>query len=313
MSVNLERPIVVGIDGSDQSMQAVRYAVQEAQRMHCGLRLVHATPETVPMAPMLPLVSVETLDQVSHRLVNQAKILAYDLTEGQVKVEKRIRSGSRVKILADAGEDARMIVLGHRDRSILGRVFTSSTCTGVAARAHCPVVCVPSTWMPRDRKDRVVVGIEGPAHPAPETLAIAFATALEWGAKLSVLHAWKLQSPYDDIIASRVAVDEWVRTTTAMLEEMLCDWRRAYPQVEVEIDVRHQYTAAALVGASEGADLLVLGRHGHGAPIGIHLGSIARTLIREARCPIEIAPARRHTEPIPEEPPLMQEEVSPQA
>ena len=311
MSTKLQRPIVVGVDGTDQSRLAVRYAVLEAQRRDCGLRLVHAAPETVPMAPMLPLISVESLDQVSQRIVNEAKQLAYDMTDGEIQVEKLVRSGSRVHILDEAGEDARLIVLGHRDRSILGRVFTSSTCTGVASRAHCPVVCVPTTWTPGNRHGRVVVGVEGPEH-SQDALGVAFAAAAERKVKLTVLHAWKLQSPYDDIIVSRVALEEWKESATAMLEKVLRDWREAYPEVDVEIDVRHQYTAPALVGATEGADLLVLGRRGRGAPLGIHLGSTARTLIRESRCPVEIAPPRRSQEVLPSDRLMTADQVSPQ-
>jgi nucleotide-binding universal stress UspA family protein len=311
MTATPERPIVVGVDGSDQSMQAVRYAVQEAQRQSCGLTLVHALPENVPVAPMLPLVSVETLDQVGHRLVTQAEIVVHDLTDGQIAVEKVVRPGSRARVLADAGQNARMIVLGHRDRSVLGRVFTSSTCTGVSARAHCPVVSVPSAWEQGSSRGRVVVGIDGPAHSS-EPLAVAFAEAAERGSVLTVLHAWKLQSPYDDIIASRVSLDAWRRSTTSMLEELLREWREAYPEVVVELDVRHEFTATALVEASEGADLLVLGRRGHGAPLGLFLGSIARTLIREARCPVEVAPARRDLEAAPADRFVTADEVAPQ-
>ena len=51
-------------------------------------------------------------------------------------------------------------------------------------------------------------GVEGPAH-SQESLGVAFAAAAERKAKLTVLHASKLQSPYDDIIVSRVALEEW--------------------------------------------------------------------------------------------------------
>ena len=311
MNVAMQKPVVVGVDGSEQSLNAVRYAVQEAQRHGSPLRLVHVAPETVPMAPMLPLVSVETLDQVSHRVINEAKALADDLTDRRTRVEKVISPGSRVRTLVDAAEGARMIVLGHRNRSVLGRVFGSSTTTGVAARAHCPVVCVPDTWTPGDENSQVVVGIEGPVH-AQEALAVAFAAASERSATLTVLHAWKLESAYDDIVSTRVAVEEWRRTATGMLETILHEWREVYPEVKVEIDVVHQATAAALVDVTRAADLLVLGRRGHRAPLGLHLGSVARTLIRESHCPVVIAPARTDLELVSSERWAPDAEVAPE-
>ncbi|HET9859959.1 MAG TPA: universal stress protein [Nocardioidaceae bacterium] len=311
MNVAMQNPVVVGVDGSEQSLNAVRYAVQEAQRHGSPLRLVHVAPETVPMAPMLPLVSVETLDQVSHRIINEAKVLADDITDLRTQVEKVISSGSRVRALVESAEGARMIVLGHRDRSVLGRVFTSSTSTGVAARAHCPVISVPERWTPGDENGRVVVGIEGPVH-AQEALAVAFAAASERNAALRILHAWKLESPYDDIVSSRVAVEQWRRTATAMLEEILHEWRELYPEVKVEIDVVHRATGPALVDATRAADLLVLGRRGHRAPLGLHLGSVARTLIREAHCPVVIAPARTDLELVSSERWASEAEVTPE-
>lgn len=311
MSTQLLGPIVVGVDGTDQSLLAVRYAVLEAQRQGCGLRLVHAAPEIVPMAPSYPLLSVENVDRVSHRIVNEAKQLVHDLTDAQVEVDTVIRSAARVRVLTEAAEDARMIVLGHRDRSILGRVFTSSTCTGVASRAHCPVVCVPTAWTPGSPRSGVVVGVEGPEH-SQDALAVAFAAAAGRQCRLTVLHAWKLPSQYDEMVASRVGVEQWMAAAGAMLETLLVDWREAYPEVEVEIDVRHQCTAPALVGATEGADLLVLGRRGRGAPLGFHLGSTARTLIRESRCPVEIAPHRSSVDPLPSQRQITADQVSPQ-
>jgi len=222
-----------------------------------------------------------------------------------------VLSGSRARRLVQSANDARLIVLGHRDRSVLGRVFTSSTCTAVASRANCPVVCVPTTWMPGNPRGGVVVGVEGPTH-AQDALAVAFASAAARKSTLTVLHAWKLQSPYDDIVSSRVALDEWRKQATDMLEQVLREWREAYPEVEVELDLRHQYTAPALVGATEGADLIVLGRRGHGAPLGLHLGSTARPLIRESRCPVEIAPPHPAQDALPSQRTMTAEQVSPQ-
>lgn len=293
MGTNTRIPIVVGVDGTDQSGRAVRYAVTEAQRQGCGLRLVHAIHETAPMAPMLPLVAVETFEEVGRRMVAEAKQLVYDLTDGEMQVETLVQPGSRTHVLCEAGEDARMIVLGHRDRSVLGRVFTSSTTTGVAARAHSPVVCVPATWIDGHENGRVVVGLDG-SPASRDALALAFAAAAERKAHLTVLHAWKLSGVYDDIISSRVSMEEWKVSALEQMEQILAEWRSHYPEVDVEVDLRHQYPAPALVGATEGADLIVLGRRGHGAPLGVYLGSIARTLIREARCPVEIAPHQPH-------------------
>jgi nucleotide-binding universal stress UspA family protein len=131
--------------------------------------------------------------------------------------------------------------------------------------------------------------VEDPEH-AHEVLSHAFLAASTRRARLRVLHTWKLQRPYDDVVVSAREADAWTAELTGRLRVVTRDLRAAHPEVDVDLDVRHQDPAAALLGATEGADLLVLGRRGHGAPVGLPLGSTARALIRESRCPVEITP-----------------------
>jgi nucleotide-binding universal stress UspA family protein len=304
-------PVVVGVDGSEQGDRAVRYAVAEARRRECGIVLVHAVHETAPMAAMLPLYSVEAFAEVGRRLVDDATSLVRGLDPG-IEVTSSVKGGSRVGVLVDAAEHASVVVLGHRSRSVAGRVLTHSTTTGVAARAHCPVVSVPESYVPGEEKGRVVVGIDQ-SEASHDALAVAFAEAGRRKAKLVAMHAWRLPTAYDDIDFSRVAVDEWMTSAGEEMEQTLAPFREVYPDVQVETDLRHEYAGPALTGAAEDADLVVVGRRGHGAPLGIYLGSLARTLIREARCPVEVTPQHARHAPAAEERLLAEEEVSPQA
>ncbi|HEX6248866.1 MAG TPA: universal stress protein [Nocardioidaceae bacterium] len=304
-------PVVVGVDGSDQSDRAVRYAVAEARRRGVGITLVHAVHETAPMAAMLPLYSVEAFAEVGRRLVHDAERMAKDLDPG-VEIATSVKGGSRVGVLVEAGEHASAIVLGHRSRSLAGRVLTSSTTTGVAARAHCPVVCVPDTWAAGGERGRVVVGIDE-SDASHDALHLAFHEARRRGARLVVLHAWKLPTAYDDISYSQVAVEDWLATATEEMEKTLAPFREVYPDVDVEVDLRHEFAGPALLSATEEADLIVVGRRGHGAPLGIYLGSLARMLIREGKCPVVVAPQHpRHTPKVEERLIAAEDEVSPE-
>jgi nucleotide-binding universal stress UspA family protein len=76
------------------------------------------------------------------------------------------------------------------------------------------------------------------------------------------------------------------------LSELVQALGAEYPGVDAEVDVRHEPPAAALVDCSRDADLLLLGRHGHGAPLGFYLGPVARAMIWEAQCPVQITPTQ---------------------
>ncbi len=287
MDVQLTAPVVVGVDGTQQGVGAVQFGVAEARRAGCGVRLVHVLPELAETSPIVPLAGFEVFDEVARKIMREAEQVAR--AAGPVPLEKIVRTGPRVHVLVQESEGARLVVLGHRDRSLLGRVFTASTSTGVAARAHCPVVCIPMVWSPSVDRRQVVVGVEDPDH-AYEVLSHAFVAASARRAPLRVLHTWKLQRPYDDLVVGAREAERWTTLLAERLRVSLRDLRAAYPEVEVDVDVRHQDPAAALLGATEGAELLVLGRRGHGAPLGLPMGSLARALIREARCPVEITP-----------------------
>jgi len=287
-------PVVVGIDGSEHSDRAVRYAVLEARRRGTSITLVNAVHETAPMAAMLPLYSVEAFIEVGQRLVDDAEKLVKDL-DPEADVATDVRGGSRVGVIIDAGEHASLIVLGHRSRHGTGRVLASSTTSGVAARAHCPVVSVPDSWTGEDTYHRVVVGVDesGASHDA---LAVGFEEARRRSATLVALHGWRLPSAYDDIAWSRGEVEDWMQSAGEEMDKTLAPFRDAFRDVAVEVDLRHEYPGPALLSATDGADLIVVGRRGHGAPWGIYLGSLSRMLIREGRCPVEVTPQHaRHT------------------
>jgi nucleotide-binding universal stress UspA family protein len=303
-------PIVVGVDGSEQSDRAVRYAVVEARRRGCGITLVHAIHETAPMAAMLPLYSVEAFTEVGRRLVEDAEKLARELDPG-IDVAVSVKAGSRVGVLVDAGDNASLIVLGHRSRTFTGRILTSSTTTGTAARAHCPVISVPDTWRQGDERGRIVVGVDE-SDASHDALDLGFREARLRDARLVVLHAWRLPTAYDDISFSQVTVEDWMASAQDQMEKTIAPFREVYPDVEVEIDLRHEFVGPALVAATETADLIVVGRRGHGAPLGVYLGSLARMLIREGKCAVEVAPQHGRHVPKVEERLLSEEEVLPQ-
>ena len=101
----LVRPVVVGLDGTEEALHAVRYGVHEAQWRGCGLRLVHAAPVYAPTAPMLPLISVDSVEEVGNRIVSSAAGLVNELTEDQLPVEKIVGIGRPSHILARESEE----------------------------------------------------------------------------------------------------------------------------------------------------------------------------------------------------------------
>ena len=140
-----------------------------------------------------------------------------------------------------------------------------------------------------------MAGFKSPAHAA-ELFDVSFPLADELDAELVVLHAWRLEGVYDDIIVDRVEEEQWCREQTELIERELVDYRAAFPDVPVRIFVRHEDPAHALVRATRGADRVLIVRPAHGGLVH-HLGRTARAVLREAHCPVEVlAPRRSHPE-----------------
>lgn len=280
-------PVVVGVDGSPGSDRAVRFATLEAQRLHAEVRLLHVSPDYVAVSPMLPLVP-EEMEPTAREILAAAALVA----EGAVRppgpvVTQVLASGGVVQGLVSSAQDASLVVLGTDDRAPMHRLFTGAVTAGFAARSPCPVVAVPKGWEPVEPRRRVVAGLKGPAHAA-ELLARAFELAASSEARLVLVHAWEMVSGYDDIIEQRVDGETLRRQGESTMEALLTEWRRAYPGVPVELRVVHGQPARALVDAGADADRLLLVRKGHGFPS--HLGGVARAVLREATCPVEVVP-----------------------
>jgi nucleotide-binding universal stress UspA family protein len=286
------KPIVVAV-GNDPFDAALAFAAGEAVRARCGLHLVHVVHHLLAQGPPNVLVTESDVERVGRQVLNVALERAGDVVEG-VPVTAELVIGGVVPTLVDVAGDARMIVLQRRDLSSMMRVVTRSVSSGVAARARVPVVSVPTSWSPgRIHGDfpTVTVGVDVPERAGP-VLRAAAAEARSRGAVLRVLHTWSFPSAYDDIILTRNESEDWAGRATAEIQteiDMLGDEVAGVP---AQVEARHAYAADALIEASRETAMLVIGRHDPPVPIGSHLGSIARAVLREAACPVLLVDPR---------------------
>lgn len=279
-------PILVGVDSSPASSNAIRFAAQEARRQGCGIRLVHVVPNYVPITPMLPLAPAD-LEETGREVLRAAAAEAHEFVASK-ELTTCLLDGPRVPSLLEAAEHAGMLVLGSAQRPAIERLLTGSTLFGVAARATCPVVAVPRLWDPNVQRRTVVAGVKSLEH-SPELVRRTLEIAADRKAGVVLVHAWELPNEYDDLITSRVDQSEWADRARRAIERSLAGLRDAYAEVPVELRVIHGQPARVLHRASSDADLLVVARRHRAFPVG-HLGGTGRALLRESQCPVEVVP-----------------------
>ena len=283
--------IVVGV-GPEEVESALALAAEEAIRAHCGLHLVHAV-HVSPPGPENALLTAVDVEKWGREVLDLAVKRAEDLVDGAVPVTHELHRGAPVHVLVEAGRSARMVVLEHRHLSRLSRIVNRTVAGGVAARLPVPVVAVPSGWTPTDGPKVVVAGVDVPER-SDEVLRTAVAEAHARGASLKVVHAWSWPAYDPDATSYDDEHRRWADRSRAEVHAALDRLGDESVAMEADVEVHPGRVIEAILGASEGADLLVIGRHDPLVPVGSHIGPVARAVLREAACPVLLANPRPH-------------------
>jgi nucleotide-binding universal stress UspA family protein len=131
---------------------------------------------------------------------------------------------------------------------------------------------------------RVVVGIDG---SPPSLAALWWATRFASLASYSVdaLVAWERPTVYGTALILPEGYDP-LADAHAVADRALEAVRSTYPLVSIHPLVVEGRPAQALVDASAGAELLVVGSRGHGEFTGMLLGSVGQHCVVQAHCPV---------------------------
>lgn len=292
MDRSAQGAIVVGVTGPGREEAALRYAAECARREGAEVVLVHAFRVTTPAPPPSVLITYADAADVAERIVKDVGEEFGQLTGGSVEYRTVAVGGHPGRVLVDLSHGARMVVVQHRSVHGLGRFFVGSTATVTAAHAACPVISVAHDWQSADAPGEVVAGVHEGGEPR-EVLDSAFSWAATTGVPLRIVHAWRLDAAYDDLISAADAA-QWREEQTEALASAVAGLRERHPDVPVTLEVRHQWPVDVLVDDSRGASLVVVGRHGSRSWAPERLGSLARTVIRESKSPVMVVPVHPH-------------------
>ena len=292
------QPVVAGVDGSESSLQAVRWAAREADQRRAPLRLVAAVgwvdvPHQYGDPRTGPDLRKVLLSQARTHLADAARA-AVDAVPGQ-EPEQEVLDGFPIPQLVAESRRAQLVVIGDRGLGGVAGLLIGSVAFALAAEGSCPVVVV------RGQADTtsgpVVVGVDG--SPISEAaLAYAFEAAALRGAPLLAVHAWRdvpllavhaeRDVPLDPMTWASLDWDAVERQAQADLAERLAGWREKYPDVDVQRLVAQDRPAKVLVEQSAGAQLVVVGSRGRGGLAGLLLGSVSHAVLHRAECPVAI-------------------------
>ncbi|MGI5452090.1 universal stress protein [Streptomyces sp. CA-249302] len=261
-------PVVVGVDGSAVGLAAVEAAAREAERRGVTLRLAHALTwptEQVPpgVAPWDP-DGAGLRDRVNEALADaewRARRVSPDLA-----ITREVLVGEPVTVLESESRAACLAVVGsHRTDGMRGRLH-GSVAGHLTAHVGCPVLVVRGRAV---RTGPVVLADD--ASPAARVAAeFAFAEAADRGADLVVLHLARDRHHASDD---------------------LTDLREKYPDVRVTARFVRGRRHRALLEASFGAQLVVVGVRRRGGTSAALSTPDGRLIVRSAHCPVALVPS----------------------
>lgn len=287
--------IIVGIDGSSNSDDALEWAVAEASARRAPLHIVCAGvhhgegPKAIyDDAVVDALIAREQRAAADERLATaRSRILAAH-PGLVVSVESSLDSAADT--LVTLSKRAHLVVVGRSGHgAVVGAVLGSVT-SRLVTHAQCPVVVVHASPVVVAGGGRrgVVVGVDGSVL-SELALAHAFEQASLRGVGLHVVHAWWTRATAGQ--APDTQRDQIARERVTLSETMV-GWAEHYPDVEVTLSMPVGPVVLALTEASHDAELLVVGSRGLDGIRRLVLGSVSRGVLRHADCTVVVVHER---------------------
>ncbi|WP_319461287.1 universal stress protein [Micromonospora sp. RTP1Z1] len=280
--------VVVGVDGSEPAMRAVRLAAAEAARRHRPLRVVHGFIWPLLRVPVSPLTEGPPGGGLRHQaqeLVAAAVAEAEGAAPG-LRVSGEIIDGEASAVLLGESPTATMIVLGDRGLGGFAALVVGSVAVQVASYADCPVLVARGE---DHAAGPVVVGVDGSAL-SRAAVEFAVAEAAVRGARLHAVHAYThpTSSGPGDMQPLVYEENQLRGEEDRVLAESLTGLTERYPEVPVTRAAVHGRPVATLTEATRDAQLLVVGGQGRSELGGLLLGSVSHGVLHHAACPVAV-------------------------
>jgi nucleotide-binding universal stress UspA family protein len=275
---------VVGIDGSENSIRALKCAASLAPDRASTLHIVRAwtyaalggLDVTAPVAleDMRPSVAFETVDEFT----GEMKLLG-------VRVESDVVYGSSAAVLLDASAKADLLVVGSRGHGGFARLLLGSTSHQCATHAKVPVLVVPKDAAVGEPLTEITVGMDASAG-AKSALAWAFEFAGD-DVSIRALGAWHPGWLSADLYAWEVEEKRARKEFDQAIDEVE---QTANRQGAVLREFVTGHPGQILLDESPSTGLLVVGERGQRGLKAALLGSVTTEVLHRATCPVVVVP-----------------------
>ncbi|HEY2557787.1 MAG TPA: universal stress protein [Diaminobutyricibacter sp.] len=276
--------IIVAIDGDASHRAPIRWATDRAKLTGATVELLFVIGRSWGDRGLAP---APELIEAADRILAGARRYAQQQASG-VHVTAGWAFGKVSVSVREAGRRSDVIVLGIERRNAAETGFVGSLAVRVAAIAPCTVVAVPHGWAGTGAGGGVVAGIDG--TPSSE-VALDFAAreALLHGDTLTLVAGGYSANPLLTGLVPERTVDHHRERVLEAAAAAVQGMQPAPTVLTREIEAA---PAAALIRASRGSRLLVVGNRQRNTAERTLMGSVAHDVLLNLETPVAIA--RRH-------------------
>lgn len=305
------RNVLVAVDFSAPSLEAIRFALPLLKQFGAALHLIHVCEPDYPLSSLaaMPLIvpELEVGTRVRRHLKDVAKQHGMELRRENIHVLRGRPFEEICRLARDRAID--VIVVATRGNTGLKHLTLGSTAERVVRYSPCPVLVVRGG-------DRKTAGRKGKAPPVRAIRKILVPIDFSDCSRKGLNYARELARQFKArlILLNSVAVqyyltsDEYTRYDYPLLMEEAekasrehmrdlvkkTDWKGI--KVEPSLQAGHAGQQICARAKDQGVDLIVTSTHGATGFKHILLGSTAEYVVRHAPCPVLVVPS--HERPV---------------
>jgi len=324
--------ILVPVDFSPFSLQALRYGCAIARLDGAELYLLHVVQDLTPISMggdgIVPIAAGDYLEQLDSSAQEAlAQVPPRSWLDG-LTVRRQTMIGSPWSRIVEfaTSHEIDLICVGTHGRGGFSRFLLGSVAEKVVQHSPCQTLVVrrhEREFVDRDHAEPVLKRILVPvdfSDNSRSALEQASSLAGRWGAELHLLHVVEDQTPaVSEIAMAYPIVNSYIHDLVKTGQEQLDAFLPAAgPSVQRKVVLGDPTKKINDYADEHRIDLIVVGTHGRTGPSHWLLGSVAERVARSAPCPVLVTPPSRVSvrpspagEDVPELPPPPTSSVSP--
>ena len=303
------RNIIVPIDFSKMSVQAIQIAKRLARRFGASVHLAHVrqfnciADFVAPAPPMVPFSFMPYEQSGEQTVLKELKKVASEcgVSSANCDVLSGAPAFDEICRLAQTVH-ADLVVMPTHGRTGLKHVFLGSTAERIVQHSSCPVLVTRGSALQANhgsqfRIKTILVPVDF-SNCSREGLRYAIAFATEFGAKIILLHATYLGYIYSsegtaiyDIPglqkAARITAERKMRELIRSVNFGAVKYETAFTDGSPVIDI-------CGFAKHHDVDLIITSTHGFTGFTHVLIGSIAEQVVRHAPCSVLVVPSHPH-------------------